>query len=138
MKNLFRYLRSYPLSFALASMVLLLTFIRPPEVDAPQDMDKWVHILMYAGLSGIFWYEYLRAYAPATAKRFRPVRAFLFATLAPTLLGLLTEYLQGLLTEYRTADPMDAVMNVSGVFLATLFSWFVLRPYLHRSSELPD
>ncbi|MDR2791531.1 MAG: hypothetical protein LBB27_02160 [Tannerellaceae bacterium] len=137
MKRLFRYLRSYPLSFALALTVLVLTFFRPPKIEAPQDMDKWVHLIMYAGLSGVFWIEYLRAYSPATARVFRPVRAFLFAALIPTLLGFLTEYLQGLLTVYRTADSMDAVMNVSGVVSATLFSWFVLRPYLHRPSEPP-
>jgi VanZ family protein len=133
MKQFSYYPRTYPFSLLLAISVLILSFINPPEVETPQDMDKWVHLAMYTFLSGIFWFEYLRSHTPTADCAFRPVRAFLFATFIPALLGILTEYLQGLFTDYRTADVYDAVMNVAGVVLASLFAWFGLRPFLHRS-----
>ncbi|MDR3129110.1 MAG: VanZ family protein [Tannerellaceae bacterium] len=137
MKQLSYYLHTYPFSILLVIIVLTLSFIKPPEVETPDDMDKWIHLAMYTFLSGIFWFEYLRSHTPTVDSVFRPVRAFLFATLIPALLGILTEYLQGLLTDYRTADVYDVVMNVAGVFLAGLLAWFGLRPYLHRPPD-PD
>ncbi|MDR3127504.1 MAG: hypothetical protein LBU08_03445 [Tannerellaceae bacterium] len=132
MKQVSYYLHTYPFSLLLAVIVLTLSFIKPPKVETPEDMDKWVHLGMYTFLSGIFWVEYLRSHSPGGVQAFRPVRAILFATLIPAFLGLLTEYLQGQLTDYRTPDVEDAVMNVAGVIVAGLLSWFGLRPYLHR------
>lgn len=122
------YLKKYPVSLFVAAVVVYLSFFRPPtlEVSRFPGFDKVAHICMYAGLSGMLWFEFFRNH------RRNQIfwHAWLGAVVCPILFSGLIELLQEYCTDYRSGDWLDFLANSGGVGLATLFSWYVLRPLM--------
>jgi len=123
------YIKKYPLSLLVIAIMIYLSFFRPPSITPPfSNLDKWAHFCMYAGLSGILWIEFLRSHRENGHTALW--RAWIGATLCPIVFGGIIELLQENLTSYRGGDWLDFLANSSGVFIASLFAYFVLRPKL--------
>ena len=101
------YLKKYPISLTIIAVVIYLSFFKPPSLEVGKivGIDKVAHLCMYAGLSGMLWIE---------------------------LMSGAIELLQEYCTTYRGGDWFDFLANICGVTLATLFSYFVLRPWIMK------
>ncbi len=125
------YLKKYPISLTVIAIVIYLSFFKPPtmEISKIPNMDKLVHLCMYGGVSGMLWIEFLRNH-----RKYDEVmwHAWIGAVLCPILMGGAIELLQEYCTTYRGGDWFDFLANSSGVVLATLFAYFVLRPWMLR------
>lgn len=99
------------------------------EIGKIPGIDKVAHICMYAGLSGMLWIEFLRNH-----RKYDDVlwHAWIGAVLCPIVMSGAIELLQEYCTSYRGGDWFDFLANMTGVALATLFSYFVLRPWMMR------
>lgn len=126
----FYYLKKYPFSLTLVAVVLYLSFFNPPSLDLPKfmfpHMDKVVHLCMYGGLSGVLWLEFLLNH------RQRMIRwhGWVGAVFCPLLMSGVIELLQEYGTTYRGGDWLDLAANATGIALATLFAYFVLKPWI--------
>lgn len=127
------YLKKYPISLTLIVIVVYLSFFKPPSLDIGKipNMDKLVHICMYGGLSGMLWIEFLR-----NRRKYDDVlwHAWIGAVLCPIGMSGVIELLQEYCTSYRGGDWLDFLANTIGVTLATLFSYFVLRPWMLKKT----
>lgn len=113
------YLKRYPLSLCIILLVTYLSFFRPPqeieEITIPF-FDKWAHVCMYFGMSGMLWVEFLRAHRRDS----RPLwRAWVGALLCPVLFSGAVELLQEYGTTYRGGDWWDFAANATGAALAS-------------------
>jgi VanZ family protein len=122
-----RYIKHYPISLFIILTVIYLSFFKPPktELDTIPDFDKLVHICMYLGMSGMLWLEFLRAHRRDLSPLWH---AWVGAFCCPILFSGMVEILQATLTKYRSGDWLDFAANTTGVCIATLFAYFVLRP----------
>lgn len=121
-------LRRYHWSILVSVLLLYLSFFQPdqpilPDVD---NSDKYLHALMYFGVSSTFWFEWLRGHG---YERKSMLRGSLYCFLFPMVLGGLTELGQTYLTDYRSGEWLDFVANVCGVFAAALFAYAVIIPF---------
>lgn len=123
---MFSYLKKYPLSLIIITAIIYLSFFKPPKTDLDNipGIDKIVHICMYMGLSGMLWMEYLLKHKTS----FRLKRVFAGAVLLPILFSGSIELLQEYCTSYRGGDWLDFAANTTGVVLASLIGYFILRP----------
>lgn len=128
------YLKKYPISLTVIAIVIYLSFFKPPtmEISKIPNMDKLVHLCMYGGVSGMLWIEFLRNH-----RKYDEVmwHAWIGAVLCPILMGGAIELLQEYCTTYRGGDWFDFLANSTGVVLATLFAYFVLRPWMLRNKK---
>lgn len=131
------YLKKYPISLTVIAIVIYLSFFKPPtmEISKIPNMDKLVHLCMYGGVSGMLWIEFLRNH-----RKYDEVmwHAWIGAVLCPILMGGAIELLQEYCTTYRGGDWFDFLANSSGVVLATLFAYFVLRPWMLRNKKVTN
>lgn len=119
MTCLFHLLRKYPITIVMYIVVLYLSFFTPPKVDLGnvRFIDKWTHIVMYAGTCGVMWFEYLRQHNRITEK----CKLFLLIWLAPVLFSGIVELLQEYCTGgRRSGDWLDLAANTVGVSLAAI------------------
>lgn len=125
------YLKRYPISLFIIVVVIYLSFFRPPSVEIGKipGIDKLAHVCMYGGLSGMLWFEFLRNH-----RKYDEVmwHAWVGAVLCPVMMSGLIELLQEYCTSYRGGDWFDFVANSVGVTLATLFAYFVMRPWMMK------
>lgn len=130
---MFYYLKRYPASLAIVLAVIYLSFFRPPslQVVSIPGIDKLAHICMYGGLSGVLWLEHLRNH------RHDMVRwhVWLGAVFCPIALSGLIELLQQYCTTYRGGDWLDFLANTTGVALATLIAWYMIRPRVIKRTD---
>lgn len=86
----------------------------PQNVDAPENMDKVMHLAAYFGLS-LLWliYGWIRAQTQKLS-----VKAMVGIAISVVFYGIIIEILQGTFTTDRMADGWDVLANSLGVFLA--------------------
>ena len=125
------YLKKYPISLTIIAVVIYLSFFKPPSLEVGKivGIDKVAHLCMYAGLSGMLWIEFLRNHCKYDDVLWH---AWIGAVLCPVLMSGAIELLQEYCTTYRGGDWFDFLANICGVTLATLFSYFVLRPWIMK------
>lgn len=126
MRYLCHLLRKYPLTVVLYIIVMYLSFFTPPKVDLGdvRFIDKWTHIVMYAGTCGVTWIEYLRNHNYSLQK----VKLFLLAWLLPVVFSGIIELLQEYCTGgRRSGDWIDLAANAVGVSLASGFGLLLAR-----------
>lgn len=116
------YVKKYPFSILTTFAIILLSVMPFPEIKMAEDIplaDKWVHFVMYAGLSGVVWFEMAR-YEWKTNTKQATFQLLLWGFLLPSLLGGILELVQENLTTTRSGDIWDFIADVIGAFLGTL------------------
>jgi len=129
-KHLFHLAKNYPISCFYIAVIWILCFMDVPETPLSNVtlMDKWVHILMYAGTCGTIWIEYFRRHEKVNWRR-----VALLAWLAPTLMGGLIEILQANCTGgRRSGDWLDFAANAIGAALAAVIGILLARCRANR------
>ncbi|MDR2683520.1 MAG: VanZ family protein [Dysgonamonadaceae bacterium] len=106
-------------------VILVLCFINVEMAPAAPmtNFDKLAHAVMFAGLSGVVFFDntrYLRR-----AIRFR--RIFSGSFLFPVVFGGLIEIVQGYATPHRSGDWMDFLFDAMGVGVGLLSCWRINR-----------
>lgn len=125
------YIKRYPLSLIVILAVIYLSFFKPPstELNEIPYIDKVAHVCMYFGMAGMLWLEFLRSHRDHLS----PIRhAWIGAFLCPVLFSGCVELLQEYCTTYRGGDWMDFAANTTGVLLASLIGYFLVRPRMMR------
>lgn len=130
MARLLHHLTSnYPISCLYMAFIWVLCFMDVPHtpLDNITLIDKWTHILMYAGTCATIWYEYLRRHDSIVR-----ARVFLLAWLAPLVMSGLIEILQEYCTGgRRSGDWLDFAANAIGVTLGNVIG-ILLAAYSAR------
>lgn len=123
------YLKKYPFSLLIIATVIYLSFFRPPTVEKPMffNWDKLAHFCMYGGVSGVLWLEFLWNHRRETVSR---KRGLIGATLCPILFSGIIELLQEYVTSHRGGEWGDFIANTTGVMVATLIAWYLIRPWM--------
>ena len=122
------FLKRYPVSLLVISAVVYLSFFRPPstELDGIPNIDKVVHECMYFGMSGMLWFEFLRAHR----RDHTPLwHAWVGAFLCPVLFSGVVELLQAYCTTYRGGDWLDFAANATGAVLASAVALVVRKKF---------
>ena len=130
-----RHIKKYPFSIAIIVTVIYLSFFKPPSMEKfPlfEGIDKVVHFCMYGGISGMLWLEFLLNHRKGEAVSWH---AWIGAILCPIVMSGIIELLQEYCTTYRGGDWFDFLANTCGVFTATLFVHFVLRPWILKNKS---
>ena len=112
------YLRRYPLALLVAVVIVLLSLLPIPDMKVDVHVplaDKWTHMVMYAALTLIIWFEYRRSH-----KQWNSLKLVFWAFLAPIALGGLLELAQAHLTSCRSGEWLDFVANTIGVCIGTV------------------
>ena len=120
---------NYPISCLYVTFIWILCFMDVPHtpLDNITLIDKWTHIVMYAGTCATIWYEYLYRHKEINKKR-----TFLLAWLAPLLMSGLIEILQEYCTGGgRSGDWLDFAANSIGVTLGNVIG-ILLAAYRAR------
>lgn len=119
MQFLYQKTRKYPFSLLCTAVIWVLSLMKMPEVEVPgvELADKWVHFIMYGGLCGVIWIEYLHCHRRS---EYSTVRLFAGAWLLPAIMGGVLELLQAYCTATRSGDWLDFAANTIGVTLAAV------------------
>ena len=122
------FLKRYPVSLLVIAAVVYLSFFRPPstDLDGIPNIDKVVHVCMYFGMSGMLWFEFLRAHR----RDHTPLwHAWVGAFLCPVLFSGVVELLQAYCTTYRGGDWLDFAANATGAVLASAVALVVRKKF---------
>ena len=124
-----RFLRNYAFSIIIIAIIIYLSFFTPPKNNVPTfpNMDKLVHLCMYGGLTTLLWVQYFWCH-----KGIKWSHLILGGIICPIVMSGLIEIGQSNLTETRSGEWMDFVANTIGVFLATIVSYYILRPWIYK------
>ena len=127
--GMIQYLKKYPLTWLTIATILYLSFFKPPQTDMEEipGIDKIVHICMYGGLCFLLWIEYLRTHSVIHWKRI-----IIGGILFPIAFSGSIELAQSYLTEHRGGDWLDLAANTTGVLLAALIGYYILRPIIWK------
>ena len=127
--GMIQYLKKYPLTWLSIVTILYLSFFKPPQTDMEEipGIDKLAHICMYGGLCFILWIEYLRKHSTINWKKIIIEGIFL-----PIAFSGCIELAQSYLTEHRGGDWLDLIANTTGVLLAALVGYYILRPIIWK------
>ena len=127
--NMITYLKRYPLSILVIAAILYLSFFKLPQTSLNEikNLDKIVHICMYGGLTVILWSEHIRQHFPLIKRHL-----IIGGIICPIIMSGLIEIGQATLTETRGGDWLDFAANITGVILGSIFSYYVLRPYIWK------
>lgn len=119
----------------LATLTAFVLSVMPvpemPDLDDVPLMDKWVHMLMYAGVATAVWFD---AYRSRDDRRVTPA-ILLRAVLFPILLGGALELWQKYLTDCRSGEWLDFVADTIGTLVALPVGLWLVRPYARRLSR---
>ena len=124
------YFKKYPLSITVIAIIIYLSFFKPPQTSLNEIkyIDKLVHLCMYGGLTLILWVEHLLQHTSIIKKHL-----IIGGIVCPVLMSAIIEIGQSTLTETRSGDWFDLIANILGVFLGSLFSYYVIYPYIRKS-----
>ena len=125
--NMITYLKRYPLSILVIAAILYLSFFKPPQTSLNEIKNLIVHICMYGGLTVILWSEHIRQHFPLIKRHL-----IIGGIICPIIMSGLIEIGQATLTETRGGDWLDFAANITGVILGSIFSYYVLRPYIWK------
>ena len=126
------YLKRYPLTWLTVIAILYLSFFRPPQTDMEEipGIDKLAHICMYGGMCFLLWIEYLRSH-----QTINHIKMLIGGILMPITFSGGIELTQSYFTEHRGGDWLDLCANTSGILLAALIGYYILRPVIWKRKE---
>lgn len=119
-------IKKYPFSLLIFATILYLSFFKAPKtsLETIPYLDKYIHISMYLGFSGVIWLEYLRSHR----YQFKGKNIILGAIIFPILISGFIELIQEYCTTYRSGDWADFLANSFGVLLASAISYYIIKP----------
>lgn len=115
--------KRYPLSLLCLALIFILSFTPFfPETpfDEVQFIDKWTHLVMYGGTTGVIWWEHLR-HCKKEARKPNLRALFWFALVGMVILGGLVELGQAYCTTTRSGEWFDFFADTIGVLLGNAF-----------------
>ncbi len=116
--------------FTLFIVLTIIILSLAPMQQMPQVhvrfIDKWVHLLMYAGVSFAAWIDQLRIKGKPSF-----VADMAWAVIMPICLGGAMEVAQDKFTTNRSGEMLDFLADAVGVVLATI-AVFVGWTFFHR------
>ena len=121
----------YPVSSIYIAFIWVLCFMDVPQTPLNNVtlMDKWVHILMYAGTCATIWWEYIHRHETMDRKKL-----FLLAWLAPIIMSGAIELLQAYCTGgRRSGDWLDFAANAIGATLGAVIGMLLARCLSRRN-----
>ncbi len=121
-----KLIKYYFLSYFVSLIIIIISVIPVPEVPELADVplwDKWVHFVMYGGLSLVLWFDYYRK----ERQQHVHSRAVALTWFYPVILGGLLEIVQAYCTTCRSGDMLDFYANTIGASLGFLLGLFVVR-----------
>ena len=104
-----------------ATAVVILSVIPIPEVPPLEGVpfiDKWVHFVMYGGVSIAMWMDFYFV----RKERFLSPKFNVSVLLFPIILGGVMEVVQEYLTTCRNGDMLDFYADAFGCFLGNLIA----------------
>lgn len=110
-------IKRYPLSLITMFIISVLSLAPIGRIEIAEDVpfaDKWTHMVMYAGLTTVIWFEYLRHH-----DRLQWRQLFVWAFIAPIVMSGCLELLQAYCTSYRSGEWLDLLANSVGVAIGT-------------------
>lgn len=116
---------------ATAVIVVLSTIPIPEEAplsDVPL-IDKWVHMLMYGGLSMAMWVERVLLNRRALSRFYTWMMLFY-----PVAVGGLMELVQAYWTTCRSGDWLDFEADAVGVMIGVLISLYLNKLWKEKTS----
>ena len=128
-RRLVHFLRTFPLTLLCVALVWYLCLLKPPSLRVRHfaDTDKVVHVLMYLGLCGTLWWEYLRS-----TFRLSVAHRLVWFVLLPVLMSGVIELLQEYATLYRSGDWRDLAANALGVLMGAAWGGWWLPWWMKR------
>lgn len=98
----------------------LLTPSEIPEMPSTVPWDKWVHFLLFFGLSALSCYYYYRMHEG----RPNSLRWLFWGFVIPVIYGGVIELLQGRVFVLRSAEWGDFFADMAGSAFATLLAFY--------------
>lgn len=98
-------------------IIFVLSLAPIGRIEIAEDVpfaDKWTHMVMYAGLTTVIWFEYLRHHDHLQWRQL-----FVWAFIAPIVMSGCLEFLQAYCTSYRSGEWLDLLANSVGVAIGT-------------------
>ncbi|MBO4800843.1 MAG: VanZ family protein [Bacteroidaceae bacterium] len=117
--------KHYPLTILTTMVVMGLSLFPFGPMEIVEDVplaDKWTHMVMYFGLTAVFWLEYWRGHDGLERQIVIP-----WGMVAPIVLGGVMELMQKYCTNYRSGEWMDFVADSIGVAIGVLVGLTLLR-----------
>ncbi len=127
------FIRKYRISILAVFLLIILSFFKPPSIEPSTSLlplDKIVHFLMYFGVAGVMWFDYLRGNENKMKKGYG------VALLFPIVLGGAIELVQEYATSYRGGEWGDFLANSLGAVCALFLARYVLMPFLSKYKRL--
>lgn len=124
-------LRRWPLTTACLVLIWILCFFTPPStpLDNVSMIDKWTHVVMYAGTVGMFFLEYWRSVGKGR-HRLRSSTLLIIGFCIPLAMGGLIEILQAYCTGgRRSGEWADWLADAIGVLIGFVIGKFVLPKF---------
>lgn len=124
-----KFFRLYGLSIAVAMTILWLCITpNPPKVEnAPSNMDKVVHAMMYLFLTAIICRDLFKNYVD-----FDTLKMVMWSIVFTFIFGALIEFLQEYCTINRTGDLIDWIADASGSVIGYFLCRYFYPRYLNR------
>lgn len=129
-----RFFRHYPISLAVAIVIIYLSCFKPPHVEAEDipGMDKVVHCGMYCFLSLLSWLEFMRTHHKDTLIIWW--RGWLLGLVFPTVLGIAMEVIQKYCTNYRSFEWGDILADTAGAILGSIIAVGCIKLLRYRKA----
>ena len=127
------FFKKYWLSILVLLIIFILCFMNTAPLPAPpiNDFDKWVHVLMFLGLSGVIFFDntrYLRF--PISKRRILGGSFFL-----PSILAGLIEIMQEYIAPTRFGDWFDFYFGVIGTIFGMGIALLINRKFLIKKNN---
>ena len=120
------FIKHYPFSILIVICVVLLSVCPIGAPDMAKNVplaDKWTHMVMYACVAIVVWWEYSKNHRPHPSL----LRLFLWGLFLPILLGGVLELVQNYGTSYRSGEWLDGLADSIGALAGCLVSLVVFR-----------
>lgn len=114
-------------------VIWFLCFCTVPhtELDNVPLIDKWTHLLLYAGTTSVFWFEYWRNVHHHF--HLSEKQLWFFSVILPVMMSGLIEILQATCTGgRRSGEFLDFVANSLGVLLGLVLGRTLLKKFVGK------
>ena len=127
------FIKKYWLSSLVLLIIFVLCFMNTAPLPSPpiHDFDKWVHVLMFLGLSGVIFFDNTRYLRFSISKG----RIFWGSFILPSILAGLIEVMQEYLAPTRFGDWFDFYFGVIGAILGIGIALLINRKFLIKKNN---